>query len=57
MYRVVKSFTDCYDGDHFYSKGDLFPRKGVTATGERIKALEEMGLVQAVKRQKEEKTK
>lgn len=38
-YRVIEFFTDAQDSKHAYNVGDEYPRKGVTATPERIKEL------------------
>lgn len=35
-YRVIVPFFDLQDGDHAYSIGDSFPRKGVTVSEERL---------------------
>lgn len=39
MYRVIKYFTDLQDNGHPYHVGDVFPRKGVKASTERITEL------------------
>jgi hypothetical protein len=39
MYRVIVPFFDLHDGNHRYSVGDAFPRKGSTATEERLEEL------------------
>lgn len=39
MYRVIERFTDLKDNDHKYKAGDIYPRKGTTATEERIAEL------------------
>lgn len=39
MYRVIKYFTDLQDNEHAYNVGDVYPRKGVVVTGERIAEL------------------
>lgn len=39
MYKVISFFTDLQDGNHPYNVGDAFPRKGKTATEERLKEL------------------
>ena len=39
MYRVIKRFTDLQDGNHLYIEGDIFPRKGVTASETRLQEL------------------
>lgn len=36
MYKVIKFFTDLKDGNHPYEPGDIFPRKGVEVTEERL---------------------
>lgn len=38
-YKVIKFFTDLQDNDFPYSVGDTYPRKGGTATEERIAEL------------------
>lgn len=39
MYKVIKFFTDLQDGNHAYNVGDIFPRKGVAVSEERIARL------------------
>ena len=39
MYKVIKFFTDLQDNDHPYNVGDVFPRKGVTVSAERLAEL------------------
>ena len=39
MYKVIKFFTDLQDGNHAYNVGDIFPRKGVAVSEERIAKL------------------
>lgn len=39
MYKVIKHFIDLHDNDHSYNEGDIFPRKGVDVSEERIKEL------------------
>lgn len=39
MYKVIKFFTDLKDHDHAYRVGDIFPRKGLTVSEERLKEL------------------
>lgn len=39
MYRVIKYFTDLQDNGHPYHVGDVFPRKGVKVSTERIAEL------------------
>lgn len=39
MYKVIKFFTDLKDHDHVYRVGDIFPRKGLTVSEERLKEL------------------
>lgn len=39
MYRVIKYFTDLQDNGHHYHVGDVFPRKGVKVSTERIAEL------------------
>ncbi len=38
-YKVLRSFFDLKDGNFRYSKGDTFPRKGKTASQERLEGL------------------
>ena len=58
MYKVVKSFNDLQDNNHAYNVGDVFPRKGVKASDERIAELagksnkRGMVLIEAVKEPK-----
>lgn len=39
MYKVLKFFNDLQDGKHAYKAGDIFPRKGVEVSEERIEEL------------------
>lgn len=61
MYKVVKFFTDLHDGNHPYNVGDVFPRKGVSVTEQRIAELAGDGnkqgcpLIREVKQKKAEK--
>ena len=36
MYKVIKFFTDLQDDNHPYNVGDIFPRKGLKVTEERL---------------------
>lgn len=39
IYKVIEYFTDLQDNNHPYNVGDIFPRKGVEVTAERIAEL------------------
>lgn len=52
MFRAVKYFIDLLDNDHTYCKGDVFPRKGVSCSDERIDQLVKAGLIKQDKRKK-----
>jgi hypothetical protein len=39
MYKVVKYFTDLQDNNHPYNVGDVYPRKGVNVSPERVAEL------------------
>lgn len=39
MYKVIKFFTDLQDNNHPYKAGDVFPRKGLDVTDERLAEL------------------
>lgn len=39
MYKVVKYFTDLQDNSKPYNVGDVYPRKGLTVSDERIAEL------------------
>lgn len=39
MYKVIKSFRDLEDGRYLYKDGDIYPRKGVEPSEERIAEL------------------
>lgn len=39
MYKVLKYFEDLTDADHPYNAGDVFPRKGLKVSDERITEL------------------
>lgn len=38
-YRVVKFFTDLQDNNYKYNAGDIFPRKGLKVSEERLAEL------------------
>ena len=39
MYKAIKSFSDLQDNRHKYLVGDIFPRKGLSVSDERIAEL------------------
>ena len=39
MYKVIEFFTDLQDNDHPYNVGDVFPRKGLTVSENRLAEL------------------
>ena len=39
MYKVIKYFEDLQDNKHAYDVGDIYPRKGLSPTSNRIKEL------------------
>lgn len=39
MYKVIKMFTDLQDDNYKYEVGDIYPRKDLEVTDERIKEL------------------
>ena len=39
MYKALCFFTDLKDHEHAYHAGDVFPRRGMTVSEERIKEL------------------
>lgn len=39
MYKVIKYFMDLQDGNHPYNVGDVFPRKGMKVSEDRIAEL------------------
>lgn len=39
MYRAIKSFRDLQDNNYLYQAGDIFPRKGMEVSVERIEEL------------------
>lgn len=39
MYRVIKYFTDLHDNEYEYHVGDIFPRKSIKVTKERLTEL------------------
>ena len=39
MYKVIKHFTDLKDDNHSYNVGDVFPRKGLEVTEDRLAEL------------------
>lgn len=38
-YKVVKSFFDLHDQNHYYTAGDIYPRDGVSVSSKRIEEL------------------
>ena len=40
MYKVLKYFEDLEDNNYKYNVGDVYPRKGLKPTKERIESLE-----------------
>lgn len=43
MYKVIESFYDLHDNDHFYQIGDIFPREGIEVEESRIRELASAG--------------
>lgn len=39
MYKVLKFFTDLKDNNFSYNKGDIYPRKGLTVSEDRLAEL------------------
>lgn len=39
MYKVIKHFCDLQDKNHSYNEGDIFPRKGLEVSEERLAEL------------------
>jgi hypothetical protein len=39
MYKVINFFTDLQDNNHAYDVGDVYPRKDLEVTAERITEL------------------
>lgn len=39
MYRVIKGFFDMQDDNHWYDKGDVYPREGSWPTESRFAEL------------------
>lgn len=39
MYKAIKLFADLQDNNHVYNPGDVYPRKGLTVTDERLAEL------------------
>lgn len=39
MYKVIKYFMDLQDKNHPYNVGDVFPRKGLEVSAERLAEL------------------
>ena len=63
MYRVIKYFTDLHDNEYEYHVGDIFPRKGIKVTKERLtelstkENLQGEALIELVEEQDEGKSK
>lgn len=48
-YKVVKSFRDNQDNDHFYGASDsLYPRDGLDVSNERVNEIMEAGFIEAI---------
>lgn len=58
MYKVIKLFADLQDNNYIYKEGDVYPRKGLEVTEERIAELagcnnkQGVPLIQLVKQRK-----
>ena len=39
MYKVIKLFADLQDNNYIYKEGDVYPRKGLEVSEERIAEL------------------
>ena len=39
MYKVIKTFADLQDNDFRYNAGDIYPRKGLKVSSERLEEL------------------
>ena len=39
MYKVIKLFADLQDNNYEYKAGDIFPRKGLSVSEERLAEL------------------
>lgn len=39
MYKAIKHFADLKDNNHVYNPGDVFPRKGLDVSVERLAEL------------------
>lgn len=39
MFKVIKQFIDLQDNNHLYKVGDVYPRKGLEPTENRLKEL------------------
>lgn len=61
MYKVIKLFADLQDDNYIYKEGDVYPRKGLEVTEERIAELagnnnlQHQPLIQPVKQRKASK--
>lgn len=61
MYKVIKLFADLQDDNYIYKEGDVYPRKGLEVTEERIAELagsnnlQHQPLIQLVKQKKASK--
>ena len=58
MYKVIKLFADLQDNNYIYKEGDVYPRKGLEVTEERIAELagsnnlQKQPLIELVKQRK-----
>lgn len=63
MYKVLLAFADLEDGNYIYRAGDIYPRKGVSPSEERIAELassenkQNRPLIEKVSEVKEEEVK
>ena len=39
MYTVLKAFIDAQDDNHVYNVGDIYPRRGLEVTDDRLEEL------------------
>jgi len=58
MYKVIKLFADLQDNNYIYKEGDVYPRKGLEVSEERIAELagsnnlQKQPLIELVKQKK-----
>lgn len=45
-YKTLKAIRDLQDNEHYYKKGEAYPRKGFEVTQERLDELVQIGAIE-----------